>query len=108
MELIQSEDSGTSAQVLQEFYATVVRKAAAPLPAAKALEWIEQLAEFPCHAIDRQLVQIAIELSERYRIFYWDAAILAAAEGLGVHTVYSGELSAGQHYGPIEVVNPFR
>jgi len=29
VELIQSEDSGTSAQVLQEFYATVVRKAAA-------------------------------------------------------------------------------
>jgi predicted nucleic acid-binding protein len=108
MELIQAEDFGTSAQVLQEFYVTVVRKAAAPLPAAQALEWIEQLAEFPCQAVDRELVQIAIELSGRYQISYWDAAILAAAEGLGAHTVYSEDLSAGQHYGAVQVVNPFR
>ena len=36
-----------SAQVLQEFYVTVVRKAKVPMAPAKALEWIEALEAFP-------------------------------------------------------------
>ncbi len=107
LDLIQSEDFGTSAQVLQEFFVTVVRKASHPLSAAQALEWIEQWAAFPCQPIDRELVQIAVVLSRRFAISYWDAAILAAAEALGSHTVYSEDLNDGQQYGQIRVVNPF-
>jgi predicted nucleic acid-binding protein len=105
--LIESEDFGTSAQVLQEFFVTVVRKASRPLSAAQALDWIEQWAAFPCQAIDHQLVRIAIEQSERFKISYWDAAILVAAEALGSDTVYSEDLSDGQRYGRVRVVNPF-
>ncbi len=105
--LIQSEDFGTSAQVLQEFFVTVAKKALRPLSAAQALEWIEQWAAFPCQPIDRELVQIAIALSERFAISYWDAAILAAAEALGARLVYSEDLNDGQQYGQVRVVNPF-
>ena len=42
LELIASEDFATSAQVLQEFFVTVVKKVSRPLSAARALEWIEQ------------------------------------------------------------------
>jgi|SRR5580658_3810123 predicted nucleic acid-binding protein len=105
--LIEAEDFGTSAQVLQEFYVTVVKKAARPITAALALEWIEQFTAFPCQSLDHQLVRIAIELSERYMISYWDAAILTAAESLGAHTVYSEDLNNGQRYGQVRVVNPF-
>ena len=107
MALVESEDFGTSAQVLQEFYVTVVRKASRPLPPIQALEWIEQLAAFPCQPIDAPLVRIAVEVSERYTISYWDAAVVAAAESLGAHTVYSEDLNAGQRYGNVRVVNPF-
>jgi len=107
LELIASEDFGTSAQVLQEFYVTVIRKASVPLPAAKALEWIEQWSVFPCQPVDQRIVRIAIERSERYAISYWDAAILAAAETLGATTVYSEDLNASQRYGNVQVVNPF-
>lgn len=107
LELIESEDFGTSAQVLQEFFVTVVRKASRPLSAAQAMDWIEQWAAFPCQAIDHQLVRIAIEQSERFAISYWDAAILVAAEALGTDTVYSEDLSDGQRYGRVRVVNPF-
>jgi predicted nucleic acid-binding protein len=107
LELIESADFGTSAQVLQEFFVTVVRKASRPLSAAQALDWIEQWAAFPCQAIDHQLVRIAIEQSERFAISYWDAAILVAAEALGTDTVYSEDLSDGQRYGRVRVVNPF-
>ena len=107
LELIQSEDFGMSAQVLQEFFVTVVKKAARPLSAAKASEWIEEWAVFPCQPIDVDLVRIAVERSQRFRISYWDGAILAAAEALGSRTVYSEDLNDGQWYGSIQVVNPF-
>ena len=108
LDLIESFNFGTSAQVLQEFYVTVVRKASHPISAFKAYQWIEQWAEFPCQAIDRQLVQIAIEWSRRYAISYWDAAILVAAAALGARTVYSEDLNDSQTYGPVQVLNPFR
>ena len=108
LQLIESEDFGTSAQVLQEFYVTVAKKASRPLSAAQALEWIEQWLVFPCQAIDHQLVRIAIERSARYAISHWDAAILVAAESLGADTVYSEDLNDGQKYGRVRVVNPFR
>jgi predicted nucleic acid-binding protein len=107
LELIESEDFGTSAQVLQEFFVTVAKKASRPLSAARALEWIEQWMAFPCQAIDHQLVRIAIERSERYMVSYWDAAILVAAEALGAQTVYSEDLNDGEQYGRVRVVNPF-
>jgi predicted nucleic acid-binding protein len=107
LELVESEDFGASAQVLQEFFVTVVKKAVRPLSALQTLAWIEQLTAFPCQAIDHQLVRIAIEQSERYVISYWDAAILAAAESLGAHTVYSEDLNDGKRYGQVRVINPF-
>jgi predicted nucleic acid-binding protein len=94
--------------VLQEFFVTVVKKASHPISSAQALEWIEQWAAFPCQPVDHQLVRIAIERSERFRISYWDAAILAAAEALGTDTVYSEDLGHGHRYGRVRVVNPFR
>jgi predicted nucleic acid-binding protein len=108
MELVESIDFGISAQVLQEFFVTVVKKAARPISAAQALEWIEQWTAFPCQTIDHQLVRIAIEQSQRFAISYWDAAILAAAEALGTDTVYSEDLSHGQWYGRVRVVDPFQ
>ena len=77
------------------------------LSAAPALEWIEQWIAFPCQSVDHQLVRIAIALSERHKILYWDPGIVAAREALGAHTVYSEDLNNGQRYGKIRVVNPF-
>jgi predicted nucleic acid-binding protein len=107
LDLIEAEDFGTSAQVLQEFFVTVVKKAARPLSAEEALEWIEHLTAFPCQAIDHRLVRVAIEQSERYSISYWDAAILSAAQALGSDRVYSEDLNDRQVYSGVRVVNPF-
>ncbi len=106
--LIESEDFATSAQVLQEFFVTVVKKAAQPLSAELAIEWIEQFLAFPCQPIDHRLVRIAIEQSARYRISYWDAAILSAARALGCRTLYSEDLNDGQQYEDVRVANPFK
>ena len=108
LSLIESEEFGTSAQVLQEFFVTVTKKANRPLSIEQALEWIEQLTAFPCLAVDHRIVRIAIEQAARHRISYWDAAILSAAQGLGCHTVYSEDLNDGQQYSGVRVINPFK
>ncbi len=107
LKLIEETEFGLSAQVLQEFFVTVTRKIGTPLSAMEALEWIEQLEIFPCIAVDRSLVKIAVEVSERYRISYWDGAIVAAANALGANTLYSEDLSHGQVYGTVTLRNPF-
>src|SRR5271163_485213 len=107
LSLIESEDFSTSAQVLQEFFVTVVRKARVPLSHSEALDWIEQFIVFPCQPLDHRLVRIAVEKSARYGISYWDAAILSAAEALGCTLLYSEDLSDGQLYGAVRVINPF-
>jgi predicted nucleic acid-binding protein len=108
LSLIESEDFATSAQVLQEFFVTVVKKAKVPLKPAEALDWIEQLVVFPCQAVDHRLVRVAIEKSARYSISYWDAAVVSAAEALGCSLVYSEDLNDGQVYGTVRVKNPFK
>jgi len=77
------------------------------MPAA-ATEWIEQFERFPCLAIDAAVVKLAIEASERWRLSYWDGAILAAAEALGAKTLYSEDLGHGRLYGSVRVRDPFR
>lgn len=106
--LLDNADFGISGQVLQEFYVTVVRKIAAPLPPPKALAWVQQFAMFPCHPVGADTVQLGVEISETYRISYWDGAIVAAAQALGARTLFTEDLNDGQDYGGVRVVNPFR
>ena len=108
VELIGRTEFGISAQVLTEFYSVVTRKIRVPMPAAVALRWVELLEQQPCVSVDSALVKRGAAISERYQISYWDGAILAAAEYLGAETVYSEDMSHGQSYGSVKVVNPFR
>jgi len=107
-EIFEVEDYATSGQVLAEFYVNVTKKADEPLTPEKAAEWVASLSLKPCQEIDSGIVMRGIEHARRYRISYWDGAIIAAAERLGVRTVYSEDLSDGQAYGDVTVINPFR
>jgi predicted nucleic acid-binding protein len=106
--LIIKGNFGISTQVLQEFYANATSKPViGPMAVAEALGWVERLEKQPCVLVDPSLIKIAIAVSQRHRINYWDGAILAAAERLGAEVVYTEDLSHGQTYGPVRVVNPF-
>lgn len=98
---------GTSGQVLAEFYSNATRKGSTPLVSEEARRWVDLLCQKPFVAVDAHLVRTGIELSNRYRISYWDAAIIAAAERLGAEIVYSEDLNHGQIYGAIKIINPF-
>lgn len=107
LELIQDMDFGLSAQVLQEFYVNVTKKIAHPLSPEVAVDLLQQFRQFPLVQTDYPLVVAGVEVALRYGISYWDGAIVAAAETLGARTLFSEDLSHGQRYGGVRVVNPF-
>ena len=106
--LIEAANFATSGQVLAEFFSVTTRKLAVPLPVADAAKWVELLSEFPVVAVDAELVKIGIANSHRYKISYWDGAIVAAAARLSAPVLYTEDLKHDQLYGSVRVVNPFR
>lgn len=106
-EIISPGDYGISAQVLGEFFVNVVRKSAVPLSIGEASAWVEKLRDVTVIPVDHDLVAGAISHCSRYGISYWDAAIVSAAERLGASILYTEDLSDGQRFGSVTVVNPF-
>lgn len=107
-DLIAADNFGISTQVLQEFYDTATRKTGVVMRSDKALEWLAEFEHRPCAVVDVNVFRRAVQISNHFKIGYWDAAILASAEALGATTLYSEDLSHGQAYGPVTVINPFR
>ena len=108
VELIEETDCGLSAQVLQEFYVTVTGKFRVPLPPDRAMTFLEELRALPTAWPDYAMIVSGVEHAVRYRISYWDGAIVAAAEALGSPVLYSEDFNHGQRYGAVRAVNPFR
>ncbi len=107
VELLQAGEFGVSAQVLQEFYTTVTKSSALALSSEEAVEWLERLLRLPCVSITSAHVMRSIEIARRYRVSYWDAAIIAAAGELGATILYTEDLNHGQAYGTVTAINPF-
>ena len=94
-----------STQVLQELYVSL-RKARKPMPAAEARQVVADYLRWEVVVNNGDSVVEAAELETRYRISFWDALIVQAASTSGVEILYSEDLSAGQAYGSVRVVNP--
>jgi predicted nucleic acid-binding protein len=107
-ELVADYDFMISGQVLSEFYANATKTGPHQLSSNQAEEWIDRLAIQPCIPIDASLVQSGIELANRYRINYWDAAIVAAAHRGDADLLYTEDLNDGQRYGEVTAINPFK
>lgn len=100
-------DWAVPVQVLQEFYVNVIRGPRG-LGHSEATAMIEEIAEArPIIASDLALLRHALRLKERHGISFWDAAVVAGALRLGAHTLVTEDLSNGQDYGGVRVLNPF-
>lgn len=107
-EILRRDDLAFTVQVFQEFYVQATRpKHARPLSHGEAMAVIDRLRNFPVQDLTLGLFDAATAARQRYRISYWDAAILEAARALGCETVLSEDLNAGQDYDGVRVVNPF-
>jgi predicted nucleic acid-binding protein len=108
LDLLRMPGLGFSAQVMQEYFAVAYTRERLGISLEVALENLEWLARRTTLPVTPNLVLRATRAAKRYKISYWDAAIISAAEELGCHTLYSEDLNSGQDYGGIRVVNPFK
>jgi predicted nucleic acid-binding protein len=97
-----------STQVLQELCVNLRRRVAHPLPSGEIAKLIEDYMSWEIVINSPQAIVAALGIEARYKISYWDALILYAAESCGAEVLYSEDLSHGQCYGAVEVVNPLR
>jgi predicted nucleic acid-binding protein len=96
-----------SFQVLAEFYRGATQKLRPALPAPKAQNHVRTLFTWKPVAIDADILNAAWREQERYKLSWWDALIVAAAQRAGCRTLLSEDFQAGQKFGDLTVVNPF-
>ena len=94
-----------STQVLQE-YAVVALSKLHQDPNA-VLRNLLLLESFEIIQLTPALIRRGVELHLQYRIDFWDASILAAAELARCERLLSEDLNAGQVYAGVRVENPF-
>jgi predicted nucleic acid-binding protein len=104
-------ESGTgvlSTQVLQEFAVYLRRKVARSLSANETRDVLQEYMGWTIVVNTAQSTLRALEIEERYKISFWDALVIHAAETAGAEIIYTEDLSDGQAYGGVRAVNPFR
>jgi predicted nucleic acid-binding protein len=96
--------TAVSVQVLREFYVNFVRRGHRPEEALALIGDFSLLV-----AVDNSLglFRLGIALQTRWQLSLWDAMIVAAAQTSGARELLTEDLSHGQNYGGIIVVNPF-
>ncbi len=108
-DILADPDLALSVQVLQEFYVQATRASRPdPLTHQQAVRLIESFGRFSVQDITSTIVMAALGTRDRFRLSYWDAAIIEAARAAGCAEVLSEDLSDGQDYSGVRVLNPFR
>ena len=72
-----------------------------------AWEFLGPVMMMPVQDVTLGLFRDAVAISQRFRLAYWDCAILAGARALGCDAVYSEDLSSEQDYDGLRVIDPF-
>jgi predicted nucleic acid-binding protein len=107
-ELWRTRSGVVSTQILQELAVNLRRKAAQP-PSAKTMrDIVSDYLSWPVVVNTGDSILEALQLEERYQISFWDALVIEAARTSGAKVLYSEDLSDGQMYGSVRVVNPLR
>ncbi len=94
-----------STQVLQEYAQVALNKlhqrSDIILRQLVLLEGLEIIPQSP------SLIRRSVEIRELYRISFWDACIISAAEHAKCDVILSEDLNSGQLYSGIRMENPF-
>ena len=107
-ELWRDRTGVVSTQVLQELAVNLRRKAGRPLDAKATREIVSDYLTWQVIVNGGESILEAMDLESRYQISFWDAMVIQAAQLSGADVLYSEDLSDGQKYGSVQVVNPLR
>jgi predicted nucleic acid-binding protein len=105
-ELWETRQGVLSMQVLQELCVNLRRRTHPPLSAEKTRRLIEDYFRWEVVIPEPEFVLQAMDIETQYKISFWDALIIHSAESCGATVLYSEDLSNGQNYGSVRVMNP--
>jgi predicted nucleic acid-binding protein len=97
-----------STQVLQELCVNLRRKAARPVNLETARKIVTDYLSWQVVTNTGESILEALEIERSYGISFWDALVVQAAETSGAAVLYSEDLSDGQTYAGVRVVNPLK
>jgi predicted nucleic acid-binding protein len=105
--LWESNSGCVSIQVLQEFFVTVTKKVAKPLPVEDAKARVREFAAWSVFAPAPEDVLAAIDLHTQAKIGFWDAMVVLAAAESGCDVLWTEDLNDGQALRGVRIRNPF-
>ena len=107
-ELWRDRTGVVSTQVLQELAVNLRRKVRRPLDAKAVRDIVADYLTWQVIVNGGDSILEAIDLESRHQISFWDALVIQAAQVSGAEILYSEDLSDGQTYGSVRVINPLR
>ncbi len=107
-DLWENRSGVISTQVLQELAVNLRRKAKQPLGAKATRELLSDYLAWQVVVNGGDSILEALDLEARYQISFWDALVVHSAQVSGAKILYSEDLSDGQTYGTLRVINPLR
>jgi len=96
-----------STQVLQDFYVSATRKLTPPMAPGDARAEVRRYELWQPWLIDHATVESAWAVESRYGLPFGDSLVIASAQHLGCTLLLSEDLAHEQHYGAVQVINPF-
>ncbi len=107
-ELWRDRTGVVSTQVLQELSVNLRKKVRRPLDAKATREIVADYLTWQVIVNSGESILEAIDLEHRFQISFWDALVIHAAQLSGAEILYSEDLSNGQTYGSVRVINPLQ
>jgi predicted nucleic acid-binding protein len=104
-ELWTSGNGRLSFQVLQEYFAKLLRKKTELRDQARAD--VRDLIAWHPVVINASVLEHAWRIQDRYRLSFWDSLIVAAAKAASCRWLLTEDLQPGQNLDGVTVVNPF-
>ena len=104
--LWQRRSGRLSTQVLSEYYVNATRTL--KLPQGDARAKVRRFQVWQPWQTDHQTVETAWGIEMRFGLSYWDALVIATASQAGCTHVLSANLEHGQHYGAVQIIDPFK
>jgi predicted nucleic acid-binding protein len=106
--ILDGEDLALSVQVLQEFYVQATRSTKMDrICHEQAVALIESWLRFRVEENTIELLRNALATKVRWKISYWNAAIVEAARMSGSSLLLSEDLQDGFDFAGVRVYNPF-
>ena len=96
-----------STQVLNEYCYNVKKKFSRQLSQDGARTQVRRYQNWRPWAIDQPTVEVAWAVEDRYRLSYWDALMVAAAQQQGCTLMLTEDLQHDQRIDSVRILNPF-